>query len=151
MRTWMLLALVATMGIGAGVGGYTFFYAHGLSYLSSDPAACKHCHVMQHHYDSWNRASHHAVAVCVDCHLPADFVGKWWAKVVNGWHHSKAFTLQDFPDPIRITERNARILQQNCVRCHQDMVEEMLSFGGEDPQRDRCARCHAAAGHGPRE
>jgi hypothetical protein len=34
-------------------------------------------------------------------------VSKWWAKAVNGWIHSKAFTLQDFPEPIRIGPRNA--------------------------------------------
>lgn len=51
---------------------------------------------MQPQYDSWQKAGHHAVAVCVDCHLPHDFSGRYLAKADNGWHHSRGFTLQDF-------------------------------------------------------
>ena len=45
-------------------------------------------------------------ATCVDCHLPAAGLAKWWAKGMNGWNHSKAFTLQDrqaLLDLIRLT------------------------------------------------
>jgi cytochrome c nitrite reductase small subunit len=47
---------------------------HGTSYLSSDPAVCINCHIMQEQYDGWLHGSHHAVAVCNDCHLPHDNV-----------------------------------------------------------------------------
>ena len=40
------------------------------------------------------------------------------AKAEHGWNHSKAFTLQDFHEPIRITARNAQHVQDNCVACH---------------------------------
>ena len=70
-----ILACVA-VGILLGSGGYTFYYAEGLSYLSNDPTACVNCHVMRDHYDGWQKASHHAHATCNDCHTPHDFVGK---------------------------------------------------------------------------
>ena len=79
-----LLLLGALAGVLLGVGGYTFHYAEGLSYLSTDPAACVNCHIMQPQYDSWQKSSHHAVASCVDCHLPHDFIGKYIAKAENG-------------------------------------------------------------------
>ena len=63
-----------------GVGGYTFLYAEGFSYMSDDPAVCVNCHIMQPQYDSWQKASHHTVATCVDCHLPHDFFRKYLAK-----------------------------------------------------------------------
>jgi cytochrome c nitrite reductase small subunit len=142
---WPMLA-AAAVGILAGLGLMTFTYAEGLSYLSSDPKTCVNCHIMRAEYDGWQKASHHTVATCVDCHLPADFVGKYLAKALNGWNHSKAFTLQNFPEPIVITPLNARILQNNCLRCHEDMVHNLaMARGNEAPQ---CVQCHGAVGHG---
>src|SRR5262249_6929435 len=115
-RGWRYAAigLCASIGVFLGLGLYTFWYAEGASYFSTDPRACMNCHIMREQFDSWQKSSHHAVAKCVDCHLPHDFIGKYLAKAENGFFHSKAFTLQDFPDPIRIKPRNARILTLNC-------------------------------------
>ncbi|MFK7742760.1 MAG: NapC/NirT family cytochrome c [Planctomycetota bacterium] len=93
------------------MGGYTFHYGEGLSYFSRDPNACVNCHIMQPQLDSWQKASHHGVAVCVDCHLPQDFIAKYIAKAEAGYLHSKGFTFQDFPEPIKMREKSARILQ----------------------------------------
>lgn len=142
------LAWLACLAVGVlgGVGVATADYGEATSYLSADPAACANCHIMQTPYDAWQKASHHTVATCVDCHLPSDFVGKWLAKTVNGWNHSKAFTVQDFPEPIRITDHNATVLQDNCVRCHEDLVHSQASaYAAETP---RCVQCHASVGHG---
>ena len=136
-------ALATACGLTVGLGLATFDYAEGTSYLSTDPAACANCHIMQNQYDSWQKASHHTVATCVDCHLPAGFVGKYVAKAENGWNHSKAFTLQDFSEPIRLTPKNDAILQANCLRCHSDLVHAQLAPGTPD-----CVRCHADVGHG---
>lgn len=133
------------IGVLCGAGGFTAYYAEGLSYLSNDPKACVNCHVMREHYDGWQKSSHHAQATCNDCHLPEGFFAKYWAKARNGWNHSKAFTLQDFHEPIRIHEWNERILNSNCVRCHRSMVSEILPNAGSMD----CVRCHERVGHGP--
>jgi len=138
--------LFALLGVLIGLGGATFNYAEGLSYLSADPAACANCHIMQSQYDSWQKASHHAVATCVDCHLPPDFVPKYIAKAENGWNHSKAFTLQDFPEPIIITRKNADILHENCLRCHAELIHDQAIVSTEGAPR--CVRCHVSVGHG---
>ena len=148
VRGSLVLALAIVVGLLAGVGGYTFLYAEGLSYLSSDPQACVNCHIMQPQYDSWQKASHHAVAVCVDCHLPHDFVGKYYAKAENGWLHSQGFTLQDFHEPIMIKPKNARILQKNCRACHADLVHELVVGVNGPAEEVRCVHCHRAVGHG---
>ncbi len=142
-----ILGFLLAAGVGAlvGVGGFTFGYAEGWSYFSPDPRACVNCHIMNPQYDSWQKSSHHTVAVCNDCHLPHDFFGKYVAKARNGFNHSWAFTFQDFPEPIRITPKNAEILQDNCVECHAGFVHPILVSG--EPQ---CVRCHADVGHGPR-
>lgn len=143
-----LLVIGLMLGILAGVGGFTFNYAEGLSYLSADPKACVNCHIMRPQYDSWQKASHHGVAVCVDCHLPQDFIGKYIAKAENGYHHSKGFTFQDFDEPIMIKPKNSQILQDNCVRCHTDMVGDMVSVVNDNPDSVRCVHCHQDVGHG---
>lgn len=146
-RAGLIVAIAA--GILAGVGAYTFRYAEGLSYFSEDPRACMNCHIMQPQFDSWQKSSHHAVATCVDCHLPHTFPAKYIAKAENGYHHSKAFTLQDFDEPIMIKEKNAAILQDNCVDCHQGLVHELISEAAYDQGTINCVHCHRSVGHGP--
>ena len=140
--------LAVLLGALIGLGGYTFLYAEGFSYLSDDPETCINCHIMQPQYDSWQKSSHHAVAACVDCHLPHGFVGKYVAKAENGWHHSKAFTLQNFHEPIMITAPNARILQDNCLACHEDLVHELVVGVNGTSEDVKCVHCHVTVGHG---
>jgi cytochrome c nitrite reductase small subunit len=83
------LLAALTVGIAVGLGGFTFRYAEGLSYLSSDPKACANCHIMNRQYDSWQKASHHGTATCAECHLPHDFVPKYLAKASDGNISSK--------------------------------------------------------------
>jgi cytochrome c nitrite reductase small subunit len=150
-RYLLSFALLLTVGLGLllGVGGFTFGYAEGLSYFSTDPKACMNCHIMRPQYDSWMKSSHHTVAVCVDCHLPHDFIGKYIAKAENGYHHSKGFTLQDFHEPIMIKERNSQILQESCLRCHGDLVHQLVPGAKtEDRKALNCVHCHASVGHG---
>ena len=77
---------------------------------------------------------------------------KYFAKALNGYHHSKGFTLQDFHEPILIKPRNAEILQDNCLRCHGDFVHDALVGPRRAVHEDdgRCVHCHRGAGHGAR-
>ena len=145
-RAMLLLAVM--VGVLLGVGLFTLNYAEGLSYLSPDPKACVNCHIMRPQYESWQKSSHHAVARCIDCHLPHDFIGKYLAKAENGYHHSKGFTFQDFHEPIMIKSKNARILQRNCVACHGDLVHDLISGVNGSADEVQCVHCHAGVGHG---
>lgn len=135
------------VGVMAGIGFFTFDYAKGLSYLSNDPKACMNCHVMRDQFESWTKSSHHQAAKCNDCHIPHEFPRKYMEKSRNGWNHSKAFTLQNHPDPIRITERNLKILQANCIHCHEGMVSELVGHRGVKMDTVRCTECHRSVGH----
>lgn len=143
------IILAVLVGATLGVGLFTFGYAEGLSYFSTDPKACVNCHIMRDEYDSWTKASHHAVAKCIDCHLPHDVIPKYIAKAENGWNHSKGFTLQDFHEPIMIKPRNSYILQENCLACHQDMVHSLVRGQTTDKNAVTCVHCHIGVGHGP--
>jgi cytochrome c nitrite reductase small subunit len=165
------VALAALVGTAIGTVGYTFVYAKGASYLTDDPAACANCHVMNEQYSGWVKSSHHGVAVCNDCHAPHTFLGKYFTKAVNGWHHSVAFTSGDFHEPIHIGARNLEVTEAACRSCHQDIVQAIepgllvrVSARGtgdsrEDAERHgslhvppgdgamSCVRCHRSVGH----
>jgi cytochrome c nitrite reductase small subunit len=130
-----------------GLGGYTFLYARGWSYLTDDPAACANCHVMHEQYDGWLKASHRSVAGCNDCHTPHGLVGKYATKARNGFWHSFYFTTQSFHEPIAITAGNRRITEANCLRCHGDVVRAMGTPAHAGREELSCIRCHGSVGH----
>ncbi len=134
------------LGVVAGSGGYTFYYAEGASYLSNDPRACVNCHIIREQFAGWQNSSHHAAATCNDCHVPHDFIGKYWVKATNGYHHSRSFTLQDFHEPIQIRPGNREVLNRNCVYCHADLTSEIRHADAATTTMD-CVRCHDAVGH----
>lgn len=150
---WKFLATATAVcaGVALGLGVFAFDYGEGASYFSSDPRACANCHVMDDQYDSWQKAGHHQAATCNDCHLPHDFIPKYLAKADNGFWHSKGFTMMDFQEPIRIKPRNAKILQEACLRCHGEFVHELVA-GSRSPTAEslQCVHCHRNVGHGAR-
>ncbi len=146
MTRFLKYLLGISIGILIGVGGFTFHYAKGTSYLSNDPKACINCHVMQEHYESWIRSSHKMAATCNDCHIPHKLPFKYIAKMRNGWNHSKAFTLQDWPEPIRITPKNLENLQEFCLHFHATLVRDITDHR-EMKDNLRCTDCHRSVGH----
>lgn len=145
MRALLLCALI---GILLGVSGATFIYANGHSYLSADPKACVNCHVMKPQYDGWQKSSHHTAAVCADCHMPQGLFAKYYTKAENGFLHSKAFTLQDYLDPIQIRPSSLKIANQACLNCHSEMTSELsVHKTVKDGEPELCTQCHADVGH----
>lgn len=142
-----LIASALLLGAVLGLGGYTFAYAKGWSYLTNDAAACANCHVMNDQYDGWAKSSHRAVAVCNDCHVPHDFLGKYYTKGSNGFWHSYYFTTGSFPEPIRATPRSRRIAEDNCRRCHAAVVAAMGTPSHAGSREVSCVRCHGSVGH----
>lgn len=155
----LAIAAVLLLGTFVGTSVFTFVRAKGHSYLSDDPAVCVNCHVMREQYDGWRQSSHHAQTTCNDCHLPHDnLIHALYVKASNGYRHSKAFTLQNFEDPIRIVPANSKVLEDNCLRCHAGMIDAITARGTLGPATGMrgkvdlygCVRCHLDVGHGPR-
>jgi cytochrome c nitrite reductase small subunit len=144
-RRAFAVAIGVSVGLIGGIGGYTFVYAKGAAYLTNDPAACANCHIMNQQYDAWTKSSHHAAAVCNDCHTPHGLAPKYLTKGLNGFRHSYAFTRGRFPDPVRITDRNHRVTEGACRKCHADMVDAIQGVQPEDTLS--CVRCHRDVGH----
>jgi cytochrome c nitrite reductase small subunit len=146
VRSAVVLAAML-VGVAAGLGGYTFAYAKGWSYMTNDAEACANCHVMNEQYAGWIKGSHRSVAVCNDCHVPPWFVGKYWTKARNGFWHSYYFTTQTFEEPIRATPVSREIAEENCRRCHAPVVQAMGTPSHNDRDAISCIRCHGSVGH----
>ncbi len=140
------LALGALLGALIGVGVFTFGYAHDAAYLTNSPQACANCHVMRDHYESWLKSSHGKFAACNDCHTPPGIVPKYETKALNGFFHSMAFTTGRFPDEIQITDRNLRVAESSCLKCHQDIVMGIRGVRGHGGDVS-CISCHRNVGH----
>lgn len=141
-------AVGVLIGTAIGIAGYTFIYAKGASYLTNDPAACVNCHVMQEQYDGWIKSSHRSVAVCNDCHAPSALIPKYFTKAENGFWHSFAFTTGKFPDNIIARERNKKVTEKACFKCHKDIVEEIIATPHHGAGTGvSCVRCHREVGH----
>ncbi len=144
-----MLAAAVLVGVAGGLGGYTFVYAKGASYLTNDPAACANCHVMNEQYSGWLKSSHRAVAVCNDCHTPHGVrrqVLRPRRATASGTR--SAFTTGDVPraDP-RSRPRNRAITEANCRRCHAPVVQAMGTPSHAGSDAISCIRCHGSVGH----
>lgn len=136
-----VLALAAVIGVGLYVTDFT-------AYLGNNPTTCNNCHVMDNAYESWYHAGHKQWADCNDCHTPHDLIPKYLVKAESGYHHVSAFTLGHIPDAIRAKEKSRDIVQENCIRCHEDTVSTMLD--NPMPLDRRCFECHRSVAHGER-
>lgn len=139
------------------IGVYTFYNAKGMSYFSNDSEACNNCHIMNDVYNDWSRGSHAQKiagkprATCNDCHLPHEFVEKWVAKAESGVAHAYAFTfkLDVLPTNLSATAKSKDMIQENCVRCHGDMVSSVVNPTTNPHSNNAlsCVSCHASVGH----
>ena len=141
---WILgiVLLVAALGLFAWV-------TDAPAYLGHEPATCNNCHVMDAAYENWYHAAHANFAVCTDCHLPhQDIVSYYLYKGYSGMKDVISFTTKSYPAAIRATAQTDAILQANCIRCHDDTVESILT--GAQPFDRYCWDCHRSVAHGPR-
>lgn len=147
-RMWIAAASLV-LGAAVGMGGYTFVYADGGSYLSNAPAACANCHVMDEHHAAWMKGSHREVATCNDCHTPQGTVSRYLAKARSGLAHSVAFTAGGYPDRLTITNWGGQVAEQACRTCHAPMTAaiDAAHGGGEGEDGLSCVHCHADVGH----
>ncbi|MDI6769077.1 MAG: cytochrome c nitrite reductase small subunit [Anaerolineales bacterium] len=144
-----VVALLAVLGAGMYVTDFT-------AYLGNNPSTCNNCHVMDAVYEGWYHAGHHTVAVCGDCHTPHALIPKYYVKALSGYHHVTAFVSGNIPPAIRAKPSSDKVIQENCIRCHADTVENIMmgvqpfdsAQGG--PFERNCWDCHRDVAHGKR-
>jgi cytochrome c nitrite reductase small subunit len=134
---YLLLALV----LGAGVGAFVSFGPPKLLAKSETPEFCASCHVMEAQYEAWFHEGAHRRKQCVECHLPHGSFAEYYAwKGVTGMNDVMVFNSGRIPEPIKISSHGKKILRENCIRCHETLVENIAQ------DRD-CWECHRRLSH----
>jgi cytochrome c nitrite reductase small subunit len=141
-------------GILLGLVLVIFRISNAFSYLSDSPQACMNCHVMTTQYATWQHSSHTQSAICNDCHVPHDNIfRKYYFKANDGLRHSFMFTFNLDPQVIRIHDVGKEVVQENCIRCHSNLVES-VSIGSISLNKSKhgevklCWDCHREVPHG---
>lgn len=149
-KQWTVAVLVA-LGIFAGLGIYSAYIGKAFSYLSDDPRTCVNCHVMTPQYATWFHSSHARGTTCNDCHVPHNNVfNKYFFKAKDGLRHSTIFTFRGEPQVIFIKTEGANVVQENCKRCHEKVVDVMIHKINQssDFKERKCWECHREVPHG---
>ncbi|MDP3464072.1 MAG: cytochrome c nitrite reductase small subunit [Bacteroidales bacterium] len=148
------LAVIIMLGAIGGLGLYAAYSSKALSYLSDSPETCVNCHIMAPQYATWQHSSHREVANCNDCHVPHDNIFRtYYFKAMDGSRHATMFTLRLEPQNIFIKEAGVNVVQENCVRCHSNLITDskLLTQTSvfHDKFKDRlCWDCHREVPHG---
>ena len=148
------IPVIILLGIIVGLGAYLTHISRAPSYLSDEPETCINCHVMVPQYASWMHSSHREHTNCNDCHVPHNnFAEHYYFKAKDGLRHATIFTLRNEPQSITIKQGGVEVVQQNCIRCHEDLLEEDNIFNKNknlvDMRKERlCWDCHQDIPHG---
>ena len=152
-KGWKMVAAIISGSI-TGIGLYAVYTSNAVSYLSDNPTTCVNCHIMAPEYSTWEHSSHREKAHCNDCHVPHnnDF-NKWFFKAKDGIRHATIFTARQESQTIFIKEAGVKVVQDNCVRCHTELITEakllVQTEVFHNQFKDRlCWDCHREVPHG---
>lgn len=148
------ITVVVLAGIFCGILLLVLHASEAVSYLSDRPETCTNCHVMYPHYASWSKSAHNDMATCSDCHVPYENqIRRYFFKAKDGFRHSYAFTFGLEPQVIQIKSAGRNVVQENCIRCHLDLVDmtslvEVTGRMAEAGEGKVCWDCHRETPHG---
>lgn len=143
-KTKRISKLSLIVGLFVGLCSIVVIGVQGVHAVTKDSSFCVSCHVMEPVYGTWSHSSHREIVGCNDCHTDqTNYATKSYTKITAGVQHLYHNTFSDVPDSIRIADKNTEMVQQNCLRCHEDVVRNVKM----DSSR-RCFDCHRYTPHG---
>jgi len=148
MNKLTLPILIAVAAFVLAMGAFVWA-TDAVAYAGTHPETCNNCHVMHPMYENYYHAAHEKWAECADCHLPHDNpIAYWLEKGRQGAHDVYVFSTGQTPALIRANEHSQKIIQSNCVRCHEQTVAS-ITMGPQAFDRN-CWDCHRDVAHGQR-
>lgn len=150
---WKIPVIIA-LAVIFGISGLLFYISNAPSYLSDKPETCVNCHIMAPQYATWQHSSHRETAHCNDCHVPHNnAVNKYYFKAKDGLRHATVFTLRNEPQVIFIKHEGQEVVQDNCVRCHKELITDSKLLRITDHYHHertdkKCWDCHREVPHG---
>lgn len=138
MKCWKLFLV----GV---VSGVALLLAAGAGYhWAGTPGFCGTCHSMERVHRTWQHSNHRQFD-CIECHLPhRSFAESFYYKAKAGLRDVSDEFGRDYGIVTPVSAEAARILQDNCFRCHSSTV----SGTRMTQQETQCIQCHRNLVHG---
>ncbi|MBN2041026.1 MAG: cytochrome c nitrite reductase small subunit [Spirochaetes bacterium] len=134
--------IIFTCGLLIIIFFFLFFGPADFYRKTSTPEYCSSCHVMEYQFSTWRKTGMHRSIKCVDCHIPHDnFVHQFFSKGMDGLKDVIYFYGRLYEDIIMISGSGKNTVQNNCIRCHENMVSAINIEGRV------CWSCHRRTGH----
>lgn len=105
--------------------------------LTESAEFCASCHIMDVHYQTWVHSSHREETNCNSCHVPDGLINKPLYKAKSGLADAYVFFIKGSPANIELKADSRKIIQNNCVKCHEILVSDIGKGDGLD-----CYHCH---------
>jgi cytochrome c nitrite reductase small subunit len=105
-------------------------------------------------YATWYHSAHREKTNCNECHVPHNnILARYFFKAKDGIRHATIFTLRREPQVIFIREAGMKVVQENCLRCHKELLTDsrLLSYNRtthEYRMERECRECHRESPHG---
>ncbi|MBR4563104.1 MAG: cytochrome c nitrite reductase small subunit [Paludibacteraceae bacterium] len=148
------IALIILCGVVVGSGLLFAYLLRMHTYLGDDPSACVNCHIMTPYYATWSHSSHARNATCNDCHVPhSSVVAKYGFKAFDGLKHTTWFMMRSERQAIMAEEPSAKVIMNNCIRCHTELNQELVKTGrigymqAKVGEGKACWDCHRQVPH----
>lgn len=150
------VAGLMALGVIVGLAGLFAYLLRMHTYIiGDDPAACVNCHIMTPYYTTWSHSSHGRDATCNDCHVPhQNLFMKYYFKGKDGMKHVYYFVTNGEAQTIKAEDASARVIMDNCIRCHTQLNQEFVKTGRMDYMMAKrgeglaCWECHKDVPHG---
>lgn len=143
----MITSKVFLLSVGIFAVGFIFssIFQASLAFMDS-PKFCGSCHIMNEVVDSHENSAH-AKLSCNECHMTHGLStpGKVVFKAQAGSKHVYYNTIarEDIPDNLHISDKQAKVVQKNCIRCHSKTIENV-----SHKAKEMCVECHRDVPHG---
>lgn len=111
----------------------------------SEAKFCGKCHAMDFQVNSYLHSPHAGEANCGDCHDPHALVTGSMYAAFTGSRDVYRVVTNTTPKEIRATNLSKKILQENCLRCHGDIMGDI----GDTSKNGSvyCFQCHRSIVH----
>lgn len=115
-----------------------------ISQAMDGPEFCGYCHSMEAEVASYQESTHVNEASCGDCHIPHSVVSGSYYKAYTGAKDA-LFTIAGQTSNIEASDTGKRVIQNNCIECHRETVEEIGNTMLQDGRY--CFDCHRSVRH----
>ncbi len=137
-KTALLVLLPFAAGIAIVVA------ASGAMSVTDSAGFCGSCHSMAEAALTHSR-SVHAKLACNECHAPHSLVPKIPFKAKEGTRDVFKTVTRNVPDLIHPGDDTMTAVQNNCLRCHGAVIQEVNMLS-----KSHCTDCHRHVPHSPK-